>query len=271
MKSTNFIYKVLMEYRSGALGTDFEVEFRGLRLTAQGGDITILPSLIDESFEELELDIFEKMCKRYEDLLVLDVGANIGIYSLIAGRSIRENSRVIAFEPDPENIRRFKHNVQKHAFTNIELVEAAVGNNSKVRIKTHMYGGVSRVAKSSEAADLVVSSLSLDDFVSQQKKPSKNYILKIDIEGFEPTVIRNSKSFIENCAPSIFLELSFGQDRASLDQWNEDLGWLINRYSYAYIITNRKMLELTPKYLLQISNSEKLHTLILSDSSIELP
>jgi FkbM family methyltransferase len=249
---------------------DFDVKFRELNLTAQAGDITILPSLIDGSFEETEINIFQNFCKNISSLLVIDVGANIGIYSIIAGKSIRDDSKVIAFEPDPNNVRRFIKNVVKHELNNIEIVEAAVGDNIDVKLKTFSYGGVTRLATRHEQGEHLVPSYRLDEFLDSRAASFQNFILKVDIEGFEPTVIRHSWNFIQKKLPIIFLEISFEKDRTCLDEWGDDLKKLIKLYAFAYLVTNKKIRQITLDDLSWIYSSSKLHTLICTNLRLEI-
>ncbi len=64
-------------------------------------------------FEKKERKLFCSLIK--PGTVVLDVGANIGIYSLIAAK---RGARVYAIEPDPDNIRALRHHIEINGFTN---------------------------------------------------------------------------------------------------------------------------------------------------------
>jgi FkbM family methyltransferase len=60
--------------------------------------------------------------------MVVDIGANIGIFSLLAAE--RQSSRVFAFEPHPENIRCLRRNVTANRQVNVTVLESAVSDRS---------------------------------------------------------------------------------------------------------------------------------------------
>ena len=52
---------------------------------------------------------------------VIDVGANVGYYTLLAARKVGPRGKVVAFEPDPESFSFLKRNVKANGFTNVVL------------------------------------------------------------------------------------------------------------------------------------------------------
>ena len=67
--------------------------------------------------------------------VVLDIGANIGYYTLIFARLVGEEGKVFAFEPDPENFALLKKNVEINGYHNVVLVQKAISNKTgKIRL-----------------------------------------------------------------------------------------------------------------------------------------
>lgn len=77
--------------------------------------------------------------------VVLDIGAHIGYYTVLAARSVGNEGRVIAFEPDPQNYSLLVKNVAKNGYRNVTAVQKAVSWNSG-------YAQLYQTAGSSEAS-----------------------------------------------------------------------------------------------------------------------
>ena len=78
--------------------------------------------------EPIETDLIKKHVKRGD--VVLDLGANIGYFTLILPRLVGEEGKVFAFEPDPENFALLKKNVEINSYQNVVLVQKAVSNRN---------------------------------------------------------------------------------------------------------------------------------------------
>src|SRR6267154_1925101 len=59
-----------------------------------------------------------------------DVGAHIGVFSLIAARNVGIQGSVIAFEPDPANVRRIKEHVSRNQLDAIRIIPKAVSSSN---------------------------------------------------------------------------------------------------------------------------------------------
>lgn len=127
-------------------------------------------------------------------MVVVDVGANIGVYTRFFSRLVGPSGKVISFEPSPENFRRLSENVS--GLRNVEMHEAAVGDTSgsislfycdELNVDHTTYDtGENRLR-----AD--VPSVTLDDLFPSGSRVD---VLKIDVQGFEPAVIRGAQRLI---------------------------------------------------------------------------
>lgn len=59
---------------------------------------------------------------------VIDIGANIGYYTILAAQIVGETGKVYAFEPEPKNLTLLKKNVEHNNLTNVVLANKAVSN-----------------------------------------------------------------------------------------------------------------------------------------------
>ena len=160
---------------------------------------------------------------------VLDVGANIGVTALRMARSVGPEGRVYAFEPDPANHARFEALCRVNAVRNVEPLPLAASNRSgevllEVRDRHNL--GMNQVG----ATGRPVAAITLDEFV-EQRKVSEVGVLKIDVEGFECSVLEGARHLIERYRPRLFVEfddaalISQGRSGAELLRLLEDAGY----------------------------------------------
>lgn len=128
----------------------------------------------------------------------VDIGANAGIYSFWAHRCMEGQGRILAVEPDPEMRRRIEFNLATNGLTDIELLPVAVsdhegvadlhvnprqrGTNTLERAEAERAGG-GRVTIRVPVTTLLA--------LMQERGLGRIDVLKIDIEGHEPPVLRH--------------------------------------------------------------------------------
>ena len=129
---------------------------------------------------------------------VVDAGANIGIFTVIASTLVGTDGRVIAIEPDPENICTLKRNVELNKLTNVEVLTKALYKESGKRIKFNQNGTMSKIISGemkTDSANIDVETITFDDIISKRKiKPN---ILKMDIEGAEKFALLSAENTIK--------------------------------------------------------------------------
>jgi FkbM family methyltransferase len=144
-------------------------------------------------FEPQEIELVKQQVSLGDT--VLDIGANIGYYTLIFAKLVGEHGKVFAFEPDPTNFALLKKNVEINGYSNVILVPKAVSNENK---KAKLYlceqnKGMHRVYNSVFCNDSIdIEFLRLDDYFQDDKI---NFI-KIDIEGAEYAAIQGMRNLL---------------------------------------------------------------------------
>jgi FkbM family methyltransferase len=151
--------------------------------------------------------------------VVVDAGANIGIYSRFLSRCVGPTGVVHSFEPSPENFSRLQRAVRK--FANVRLSQAALGERSgksnlyvsdKLNVDHRTY------ATQGDSRRIVpIDIIALDDYF----KPGQRVdLIKMDIQGYELHALRGAQRVLhEN--PHINLLLEFWP--AGLEQ--AGVGW----------------------------------------------
>ncbi|CAF0835153.1 unnamed protein product [Brachionus calyciflorus] len=150
--------------------------------------------------------------KKNPDWLVLDVGAQIGQYSLFAAKMGRD---VVCVEPFYENILRIhKAAFSENLSSRITLIKNALSNKrnevKKLKAESRNIGGQSLLENKDQVFDrsqlendkYLVETIFFDDLINYlPKKPNgeeyRKAILKIDIEGFEPYAFQNANKLFD--------------------------------------------------------------------------
>ena len=142
----------------------------------------------------------------------IDVGANIGIYTLLASRYIRDGGQVIAFEPSPIELAKLLKTVEWNHLANVTVENLAVGaSNEEVSFfeSTTGAGALNRIGKPAKAnlafREVIVSCRRLDDYF-QDPAPVMT-LMKVDVEGFELPVLQGAADLIQRDMPVIMIEM----------------------------------------------------------------
>lgn len=121
---------------------------------------------------------------------VLDIGANIGLYTLLLSRLVGPAGTVIAFEPDPQLFEALTENCRKNSVTNVHLCNLAVGAHSgtKILFRSLLNAGDNRLAEV-DPSDLrravEVRVATVDEIVGDRPVD----FIKIDTQGWEGEVL----------------------------------------------------------------------------------
>jgi FkbM family methyltransferase len=181
-----------------------EVEYRGCRLLVPGRDPTIVPGVLNGTYERHEMDFYERTVR--PGMTVLDVGAHVGLYSVIGARRVGPTGRVFSFEPVPATIEFLRQNVERSGAGNVTIVPKAVGSTaSRVRINWSPDRlGASSAARSGER-HIDVDVVSLDEFCSAENVAPD--FVKIDVEGGELDVLAGMRQVLSG-RPVVLMEMN---------------------------------------------------------------
>jgi len=153
-------------------------------------------SVVREIFEENVYHLHDNMFS--ENGIVLDIGANIGAFTLNVLERAKNNGypvTIIAIEPEPSNVKIFKKNLKLNSHlvekSTVILLENAIGHAEKF-VKISDEHGDSRI--SDEGTDVPMITL---DHLFEVYELDKVDFAKFDIEGYEvPTIARASQKTI---------------------------------------------------------------------------
>jgi FkbM family methyltransferase len=143
--------------------------------------------------------LFARMLRR--GMVVYDVGANVGSYSVLASLHVGHAGRVVAIEPAPENLEFLRRHLQLNDATNVSVIAAAAWNQSgTVRFERHPDRLQGHVA---DRGGQTVQAVTLDDLIRNGEP--RPHIMKIDVEGGEAEVLEGASEVLELARPLIFV------------------------------------------------------------------
>jgi FkbM family methyltransferase len=164
---------------------------------------------------------------------VLDVGANIGVYSLLAASLVGSAGRVLAFEPGPEAHSRLTENLRINQLDNVKVHACALGDSVGVVDFLNQCDTTNRMQTTADLGKSLVSVplLRLDDVVEVDCA-----LGKMDIEGAEPLALRGAERLLKEANPPVWLiELngalhSFGFTESTFSNWLSHQGYELGLY-----------------------------------------
>lgn len=135
-------------------------------------------------------------------MVVYDIGANVGYYTLLAASRIGSQGQVVAFEPLPRNIAFLERHLALNRCENVTLIGGAVSRcTARMRFDPAAGPFQGRLAPRGQ---LAVDAVSLDDLVRQRRLPPPD-LMKIDVEGSEADVLEGAQWLLQSHPPIIFL------------------------------------------------------------------
>ncbi|MCC6436723.1 MAG: FkbM family methyltransferase [Acidimicrobiales bacterium] len=154
-------------------------------------------------------DLFARVIR--PGMVVYDVGANVGFFTVLAARLTGAGGFVYAFEPDLDNARLVRANLAANDFNQALVVARAVGPATGMSVlQVARYSGGHALAGAAAPPDKVhevaVETVSLDDFLTQAGVQPPDFV-KIDVEGFELPVLDGMARLLREHRPGLLIEL----------------------------------------------------------------
>lgn len=144
-----------------------------------------------------------------ESMRVVDVGANIGYYTILASRLVGPTGHVVAFEPDRDAATTLRSNIEHNRCTNIDIVElaaAAEEGHAHLCVPQPEHGYL--VHGGGKESDHDVTTTTLDRYFSNLDWPAVD-IVKMDIEGGEESALAGMTRLCRrNPRIKLFLEIN---------------------------------------------------------------
>lgn len=189
---------------------------------------------------EGEIAVQQVLAERIKPgMIFYDLGANIGLFSLLAARLVGAGGKVFSFEPDSSVAARLRRNVARNEFNNVTVIEAGVWStsgdmnfiNADSASPDH---GLGRFAtEDNGAAGALAKSVALDDFVKAARPPDA---IKCDVEGAEVEVFRGAEQLLKAHRPLIVCETHSPENEAALRALLGQLGYRLESVDAIHLL-----------------------------------
>ena len=230
-------YRFLTKHLIGEDIISVDVHGQKMYVNAAFG-LTLLSTGTYES-ERLMTNLFTKLVT--EGMIVVDIGAHVGYYTLLAARAVGDQGKVFCFEPEPSNYALLLKNIEKNNSNSVVPVQKAVTNTTG-SIKLFIAkdpSGHSIGSDNPHQRAILVDSTTLDDFFACREYPI--HIIKIDVEGAEMAVLQGMRDIIaKNQQLNIFTEFNPGALTRAGFLPTEYLQMLVNCGFEIYVINEQK-------------------------------
>lgn len=147
------------------------------------------------------------------EMVVVDGGANVGQYSLLAAAKVGARGGVHAFEPIPETFVCLKKNLTANSLANVTANNLALWNSEET---VHLgmpddmvdnLGSYTVGAADSSSGSIEASAVSLDTYAATHALRRLD-VIKLDIEGAETFALRGARTVLEEFRPTILMEVN---------------------------------------------------------------
>ncbi|MCU1337789.1 MAG: methyltransferase, FkbM family [Bryobacterales bacterium] len=216
MSLAEFVYTVLLRPKGLKSGANWlirrmlpkRLQYHGVILALNPRDPVVSGALLFRVYENAELRVYEHLLE--PGMIVVDVGANVGLYSAIAAQRVGASGRVIALEPDPESFQFLLRTIQHNGFHNIEPHQMAASAHAGTTplFRNPDNRGDSRLYRDPMLKDSVdVTTVALDDLLVQKGIQQVDF-MKIDVQGAEGLVLAGARETLRR-STSLTLMMEF--------------------------------------------------------------
>jgi FkbM family methyltransferase len=139
------------------------------------------------------------------DSMVIDVGANVGFFSLRFAKWVGDGGKVIAIEPEDRNYDSLISALRRaNLLHRVEALKAAASAEAAMTFLEINPLHPADHKLSQDGTGLVVSAVALDDLVQDRSRLS---LIKIDVQGAEMLVLEGAAGILKACRLALFVEL----------------------------------------------------------------
>jgi FkbM family methyltransferase len=211
----NFLFNLFWPYKD-------TIEVQGSKMYVNINDVSPAMRTTLQTYasnlihEKTTTDLFKKVVKPGN--VVVDLGANIGYFTLLASKLVGSNGKVFAFEPEPKNYSYLSKNIEINNYNQTNAFQKAVSDkNGKTQLYVCLYdtghhtineySGIEAYSRGrhTEKQAVDIETVSLDSFLNG--KTDHVDVMKVDVEGAEALAFFGMENILKaNRDIKIFLE-----------------------------------------------------------------
>lgn len=164
---------------------------------------------------------------------IVDIGANCGFFTVFLAKYAAGGSRILAYEPNPEMVARLRHNLTLNGIENrVDIHQAALsdGSQDEATLFVERSRGDSSLERSDTAVhEITVPLRTLGDVLDEAPEDQK-IVVKIDVEGHEPSVLLPLFHHPAARLPDVIL-----MEVVHREKWSEDLLGILGDAGYTSV------------------------------------
>ena len=165
------------------------VNVGGATVVLNKQDPVVSGALTFRIYERNEIAFFKRILEPGQTML--DIGANVGLYTALAGKIIGPAGRIMSFEPDLQSLKYLKETVSKNNLDFAEVINAAASDqwgSARLHVSNSNRGDNRLYANELSDESFEVETVRVDDLLMDRGIASVD-VIKIDVQGFEGQVI----------------------------------------------------------------------------------
>ncbi len=172
---------------------------------------SVLSRLIYDGFEEEETLFLGRFLRKGDTFV--DIGCNVGFFTLQASGKVGDEGKVICFEPSPVTFKRLTDNIGINGFKNITAINKGLSDSEgtmTLNVSNNGYDAWNTFAKGPDdklQTTVSVAVSTLDKELDGLDK-SKISLVKIDVEGWEKFVFSGGEKFFTSSSPVVMVEFT---------------------------------------------------------------
>jgi len=182
-------------------GKELMVEQQDIRFWFNSGDREMGVKMAVGEYEPQSVELIKKYCKK--GMYCLDIGAQTGFYSLIFASIVKEQGKVFSFEPLESSYKLLLKNIKENHYENIVFPYNLACSDHEGSLKASKLANMIVIGESNTGEEINIKSIRIDDIINK-----KIDLVKIDVEGHEPAVIKGMKGCLLKYKPIIFSEIN---------------------------------------------------------------
>ncbi len=207
----------------------------GTRVLVSARDQTSQVLFLTGVFEPNEFVFLDRVLK--PGMTFLDIGANIGLYSLFAAAKVGPAGTVVSLEPSSREFKKLQSNVELNGFRQVQLLRVAASDHAgsaELRIANEEQAGLNTLGQFAHDTGLAGNEtvrLERIDELGRRLELARVDVIKMDVEGAELYALHGAEETLKAFQPLLLLEMSDRssayQDSSSAKVWDylESLGY----------------------------------------------
>lgn len=189
-------------------------------------------------------------------MVVLDGGANDGLYSLYAARRVAPGGRVLAIEPSTREFQRLEANLHLNALSNVEALKIALGSEegeTMLSIAEPGHEGQNTIGERVSNPKVITTGHetvrveTIDGLVEGLELDRLDFV-KLDVEGSEVDALEGARAVLARFRPIVLLEAE-DERLASQRRTKQDLLDIVEEVGYELWVFDRQTAQLRPPLL----------------------